>query len=80
MMVKFNTIRGRVMVKTGCCSTTRSTAWVCTKIRTLRVQITNNEGHCWADTEPNLSQISVPQLPTVIRASEIIMEFFDALA
>lgn len=37
-------------------------------------------GHCWADTEPNLSQISVPQLPTIIRASEIIMNFFDNLA
>jgi len=36
-------------------------------------------GHCWADTEINLSQISVPQLPTVIRASEIIMKFFDGL-
>ena len=36
-------------------------------------------GHCWADTEINLSQISVPQLPTVIRASEIIMKFFDSL-
>jgi hypothetical protein len=34
-------------------------------------------GHCWADTEPNLSQISVPQLPTVIRSSEIILRFFD---
>lgn len=34
-------------------------------------------GHCWADTEINLSQITVPQGPTVIRASEIIMEFFD---
>lgn len=34
-------------------------------------------GHCWADTEPNLSQISVPQGPAPIRASEIIMGFFD---
>jgi hypothetical protein len=37
-------------------------------------------GHCWADTEPNLSQISVPQLPTVIRSSEIIMRFFDGVS
>jgi hypothetical protein len=79
-MAKFNTSHGRVMVKTGCCNTTRSMTWVSTKVRTLRVQITNNKGHCWADTEPNLSQISVPQLPTVIRASEIIMKFFDAVA
>ncbi|KAF2870015.1 carbohydrate esterase family 1 protein [Massariosphaeria phaeospora] len=35
-------------------------------------------GHCWADTEPNLSQISVPQGPSVIKASEIIMKFFDS--
>lgn len=34
-------------------------------------------GHCWADTEINLSQISVPQGPTVVRASEIVMGFFD---
>ncbi|KAH3913854.1 feruloyl esterase [Parastagonospora nodorum] len=37
-------------------------------------------GHCWADTEPNLSQISVPQLPTVIRASVIAMKFFDDMS
>ena len=36
-------------------------------------------GHCWADTDINLSQISVPQGPTVIKASEIIMQFFDSL-
>ncbi|KAF1953022.1 alpha/beta-hydrolase [Byssothecium circinans] len=33
-------------------------------------------GHCWADTEINLSQISVPQGPSVMRASEIVMGFF----
>jgi hypothetical protein len=42
--------------------------------------VDRNIGHCWADTEPNLSQISVPQLPTVIRASEVIMKFFDAVS
>ncbi|KAF2635584.1 alpha/beta-hydrolase [Massarina eburnea CBS 473.64] len=36
-------------------------------------------GHCWADTEINLSQISVPQGPSVVRASEIVMEFFDGV-
>jgi poly(3-hydroxybutyrate) depolymerase len=34
-------------------------------------------GHCWADTEPNLSQLSVPQLPGPIQASKVVMEFFD---
>jgi hypothetical protein len=43
-------------------------------------KLTVNIGHCWADTELNLSQISVPQLPTVIRASEIIMKFFDDMS
>ncbi|KAH8722978.1 hypothetical protein GQ44DRAFT_751128 [Phaeosphaeriaceae sp. PMI808] len=37
-------------------------------------------GHCWADTELNLSQISVPQLPTVMKASEVIMRFFDEMS
>lgn len=37
-------------------------------------------GHCWADTEPNLSQISVPQGPAPIRASEIVMKFFDEIS
>ncbi|KAF1829864.1 alpha/beta-hydrolase, partial [Decorospora gaudefroyi] len=27
-------------------------------------------GHCWADTEPNISQLTVPQLPSVMRSSE----------
>jgi hypothetical protein len=34
-------------------------------------------GHCWADTEPNLSQISVPQGPAPIQASSIVMAYFD---
>ncbi|KAF2713837.1 carbohydrate esterase family 1 protein [Pleomassaria siparia CBS 279.74] len=34
-------------------------------------------GHCWADTEPNLSQISVPQGPSSVKASEIVMRFFN---
>lgn len=34
-------------------------------------------GHCWASTEINFSQISVPQGPTHIQASQIIMDFFD---
>jgi hypothetical protein len=37
-------------------------------------------GHCWADTELNLSQLTVPQGPTVVRASEIVMKFFDSMA
>ncbi|PSN75528.1 alpha/beta-hydrolase [Corynespora cassiicola Philippines] len=37
-------------------------------------------GHCWADTEPNLSQISVPQGPAQMRASEVMMDFFDMVA
>lgn len=36
-------------------------------------------GHCWADTEPNFSQLSVPQGPAPVRASEIVMGFFDSL-
>ncbi|GAP85252.1 putative carbohydrate esterase family 1 protein [Rosellinia necatrix] len=34
-------------------------------------------GHCWASTEINFSQLSVPQGPTHIQASQIIMDFFD---
>ncbi|KAI1813548.1 carbohydrate esterase family 1 protein [Poronia punctata] len=34
-------------------------------------------GHCWADTEVNFSQLSVPELPTHIQASQIIIDFFD---
>ncbi|ORY17494.1 carbohydrate esterase family 1 protein [Clohesyomyces aquaticus] len=34
-------------------------------------------GHCWASTEPNISQLTVPQGPTPIQASTIIMDFFD---
>jgi hypothetical protein len=37
-------------------------------------------GHCWAETETNFSQTSVPQMPTVIKASEIVMKFFDAVS
>lgn len=36
-------------------------------------------GHCWADTEINLSQLGVPQGPSVIRASEVVMQYFDGL-
>jgi hypothetical protein len=36
--------------------------------------------HCWADTEPNVSQITAGQGPTVVRASEIVMDFFDRIA
>lgn len=38
---------------------------------------TISSGHCWADTEPNLSQISVPQGTAPIQASRIVMDFFD---
>ncbi|KAI1111910.1 carbohydrate esterase family 1 protein [Nemania sp. NC0429] len=34
-------------------------------------------GHCWASTEINFSQLSVPQGPTPIEASKIIVDFFD---
>ncbi|KAB5539260.1 carbohydrate esterase family 1 protein [Coniochaeta sp. 2T2.1] len=34
-------------------------------------------GHCWASTEPNLSQLGAAQGPTHIDASRIIMDFFD---
>ncbi|KAF1850264.1 carbohydrate esterase family 1 protein [Cucurbitaria berberidis CBS 394.84] len=37
-------------------------------------------GHCWADTELNISQLTVPQGPSVIKASEIVMKFFDTVA
>ncbi|KAF2679772.1 carbohydrate esterase family 1 protein [Lentithecium fluviatile CBS 122367] len=40
----------------------------------------NELGHCWADTEINLSQISVPQGPAKVRASEIVMGFFDRIS
>jgi poly(3-hydroxybutyrate) depolymerase len=34
-------------------------------------------GHCWADTELNLSQLTVPQGPAPIQASRIVIDFFD---
>jgi poly(3-hydroxybutyrate) depolymerase len=34
-------------------------------------------GHCWADTEINFSQISVPQGVSVVKASRIVMDFFE---
>ncbi|KAL6154318.1 hypothetical protein ACJQWK_01611 [Exserohilum turcicum] len=36
-------------------------------------------GHCWADTSINYSQLTVPQGPSVIRASEIVINFFDSM-
>jgi hypothetical protein len=45
----------------------------------INSRLTITTDHCWADTEPNLSQISVPQFPTVIKASEIVMKFFDSM-
>lgn len=54
-------------------------SWTCGRKGGLQHYKVESMGHCWADTEINLSQVSVPQGPTVIRASEVIMGFFDGL-
>jgi hypothetical protein len=80
MTAKFIITPGLVIVRMVCCSITRSRIWVNSIRCILWHKLTGDIGHCWADTEPNLSQISVPQLPTVVRASEIIMKFFDDMS
>ncbi|KAF2009598.1 carbohydrate esterase family 1 protein [Aaosphaeria arxii CBS 175.79] len=53
-------------------------SWTCNgKAGLLQHYKVERLGHCWADTEINLSQISVPQGPASIKATAIIMEFFD---
>jgi hypothetical protein len=73
-------IPGLVVGSRACCSTTRSIRWVSQR-RKIMLELTDGaKGHCWADTEGNVSQLTVPQGPTVVRASEIVMKFFDSMA
>ncbi|KAI8951485.1 carbohydrate esterase family 1 protein [Xylaria longipes] len=54
------------------------TTWTCDNTEgVLQHWKVDDMGHCWASTEINFSQISVPQGPTHIQASQIIMDFFD---
>ncbi|KAI0439366.1 carbohydrate esterase family 1 protein [Xylaria telfairii] len=54
------------------------TTWTCGNTEgVLQHWKVDDMGHCWASTEINFSQISVPQGPTHIQASQIIMDFFD---
>ncbi|KAH7127230.1 Alpha/Beta hydrolase protein [Dendryphion nanum] len=56
-------------------------SWICGgKAGLLQHYRVDELGHCWADTEINLSQISVPQGPAPIQASAIIMKFFDEVS
>ncbi|KAF2741875.1 carbohydrate esterase family 1 protein [Sporormia fimetaria CBS 119925] len=76
--------------RNGCTSKTESTthggdvhhsSWTCGgKKGVVQHYKVDSLGHCWADTELNLSQISVPQGPGPIQASSIIMQFFDQFA
>ncbi|KAF2117165.1 carbohydrate esterase family 1 protein [Lophiotrema nucula] len=53
-------------------------SWTCNGVPGLLQHYkVDDMGHCWADTEPNLTQISVPQGPSPIQASSIMMTFFD---
>lgn len=55
-------------------------SWKCGQGETsLEHYFVQDLGHCWADTEINLSQLSVPQGPSVIKANEIILKFFDRI-
>ncbi|KAF1936264.1 hypothetical protein EJ02DRAFT_414324 [Clathrospora elynae] len=55
-------------------------SWTCDgKVGLLQHYKVKDLGHCWADTEINFSQRTVPQGPSVIRASEIVMKFFDSM-
>ncbi|CAO2647584.1 Nn.00g085060.m01.CDS01 [Neocucurbitaria sp. VM-36] len=56
-------------------------SWTCDgKTGLLQHYKIDDLGHCWADTEPNISQLTVPQGPSVIKASETVMKFFDGVA
>jgi hypothetical protein len=77
-MVMCITPRGPVARSLGYFNTTRSIAWVLPFFfAIIDYVLTVFIGHCWADTEPNLSQISVPQGPAPIQASSIVMAYFD---
>ncbi|KAF2729557.1 carbohydrate esterase family 1 protein [Polyplosphaeria fusca] len=53
-------------------------SWTCSGVEGLLQHYkVDDMGHCWADTEINLTQISVPQGPAPIQASSIMMQFFD---
>ena len=85
--------RGHVAGKTVLSSTMRWNLWVCAATSCYPLHsllsffphgeehITNvlRVGHCWADTSINYSQLTVPQGPSVIRASEIVINFFDSM-
>jgi hypothetical protein len=75
--VMFNFSPGPVVASQDCFSTTKSPIWASTITLSQLWQDLIHTGHCWADTEPNLSQISVPQGPAPIKASEIVMKFFN---
>ncbi|KAI1173979.1 carbohydrate esterase family 1 protein [Nemania sp. FL0916] len=53
------------------------TTWTCGMEGVLQHWKVDDMGHCWASTEINFSQLSVPQGPTPIEASQIIVDFFD---
>ncbi|KAF2269716.1 carbohydrate esterase family 1 protein [Lojkania enalia] len=53
-------------------------SWKCNEVKGLLQHYkVDDMGHCWADTEPNLTQIPVPQGPAPIQASALMMSFFD---
>jgi hypothetical protein len=79
-MVTFNISPGHAVAFQDCFNTTKLLIWVCFNCPILCCGDLMHTGHCWADTEPNLSQISVPQGPAPIRASEIVMNFFDKVS
>ncbi|KAH7105592.1 carbohydrate esterase family 1 protein, partial [Auriculariales sp. MPI-PUGE-AT-0066] len=53
-------------------------SWTCQGIEgAMEHYLVDTMGHVWPSTEINFSQLSVPELPTYIQASELIMKFFD---
>ncbi|KAI0380790.1 carbohydrate esterase family 1 protein [Hypomontagnella monticulosa] len=54
------------------------TSWTCGGTTgALQHWKVDDMGHCWASTEINFSQIAAGEGPTHIKASQIIMDFFD---
>jgi hypothetical protein len=79
-MVRCTTYHGLVVELLDYSSITKSIGWVCYSLPLCC--ITNDlycSGHCWADTEPNISQLTVPQGVAPIQASTIMMGFFDSM-